>query len=125
MSKQLTLTNAAMDLPALTVTAIGLTAVRIDATDGLGGAIQLTLPRAQAAKIANALNGTVNAQVFEELENAERAGTITDAQARSLAKKREARARTEQMNAERKAAAEARRAAEGKSAPKGKLKAVG
>lgn len=122
MSKTIALTNALVASPAFNVAAIALNGVAFSVADGAGNQVELRIPRSQAARIASTINGIVNAQVFEELENAERAGTITEAQARSLARKRETRDRTTAMNAERKAAAEARKA--GKPVTGGKLKAV-
>lgn len=123
MSKTLNLTNLSAAAPAFAMSAVGLNVVRFHVSDGLGNEVTLNVPRSQAKNIANALNGTVSAQVREELEICERDGTLTEAQTRKLAKIREAAERTAQMNAQRSADAAARRAAK-EGAGKGKLKAV-
>lgn len=121
MSKTLNLTNTLVAQPSLAVSAIGLTAVLIAVSDGLGGSVELRVPRSQAKNIANALNGTVNTQVRTELENGEAARTLTEAQTKRLAKIRATAERTATMNAERSAAAAARKAGKAPA----KLKAVG
>lgn len=123
MSKTIALTNANVAAPAFEVDRIGLNTVAFSVADGTGAEVFLRIPRTQAAKIANAINGIVNAQTFEALENAERDGVITEAQAKSLAKRRETRERTAALNAQRSAEAAARKA--GKPAKgKAELKAV-
>ncbi len=123
MSKTLNLSNAHVAAPSIAMVAVGLNAVNIVATDGLGGSINLTVPRTQAKTIANSLNGTVNAQVREELENGERAGTLTEAQAKRLQKIRDTAARTAELNAQRSADAAARREAKAPQSGR-RLKAV-
>lgn len=126
-TRTIALSNALVSSPRFEIVAIGLNAVMFTVADGAGNEVTLRIPRSEAKKIGSNTNGVVGAQEFQELELLEAAGTITPAQAKSLAKRRETRERTAALNAERSAAAAERRAiaakADGKAAPK--LKAVG
>ena len=107
--KTLSITNVVAQ-PSVNVEGVGGNLLRLSITDGQGGEANLTMPRSNARNIANALNGIVNAQIRAELEAAEAAGTLTEAQAKRLNRIRETAERTAQLNAERSAAAKARKA---------------
>lgn len=117
--RNLTLTNVAA-APSFNVVAVGTKLVRINASDGQGGEITLTVPRSNAQAMANALNGTANGQIRSELEDAERAGTLTESQARKLTRIREAAERIAQLNAQRAADKAAREATGNGKASKGR-----
>jgi hypothetical protein len=113
------LSNALISTPRFEITAIGLNAVQFTVADGTGNEVTLRIPRAEAKKIGSNTNGVVGAQEFQELELLEAAGTITDAQVKSLARRRETRERSADAVARRAAAAKA-----DKASGKANLKAV-
>lgn len=120
--RSINLTNVAA-VPTFNVEAVGQKLVRISASDGQGGEIVLTVPRSNAQGIANALNGTANAQIRSELEDAERSGTLTEAQTKKLGRIREAAAHLARVNADRAAAKEAKTVAEAKASKGAKVNA--
>ena len=121
------LTNVATQ-PEVIIRAVGASNVLLRVFDGQNTA-ELVIPATQASRVSSNLNGVLRAQKMERLIHAELAGTITEAEAKTLATMRENDRKRDEANAQRKAEAEARRAAreaEAAKATKGKanLKAV-
>lgn len=108
MSKSINIANVVAQ-PRVEVESVRGNLVRFTVFDGNNEAV-LVMPRSNARTIASTLNGIIRAQTFDELVAGERAGTLTDKQAKKLRDMRDSDERIRELNAERSAKAAERRA---------------